>query len=177
MRSRALEQLAYAPREVQDELLSDSKPKPKSLLYTESCVKLITVVSHNRGTVMPGGNPFPLLSGGETPFPWVVTVKQQVTGRWVKGKGSYLAVQIGPFVELVATGTLNYLNAEARLVKSPLTIFPPIYGLFFFIPEIGLPAQKPFTVTASFFSEDPVKSVTVYDADGEHDVPVVQALP
>jgi hypothetical protein len=124
---------------------------------------------------MAGENPFPLLAGDDDPFPLAVTVKQQVTGKWVKGKGSYLAVQIGPFVELVATGTLNYLNAEARLVKSPLTIFPPLYGLFFFIPEIGLPALKPFTVMASFFSKDAVKSVTVYDADGKHDVPVVQA--
>ena len=58
-------------------------------------------------------------------------------------------------------------------MKSPLTIFPPIYGLFFFIPQIGLPALKPFTVTALFFSEEAVKSVTVYDVDGKHDVPVV----
>jgi hypothetical protein len=124
-------------------------------------------------------DPFPLrrrTPGGSEPFPLEVKVKQQVGGKWVKGKGSYLAVQIGPFVDLVATGTLNYLNAQARLVKSPLTIFPPIYGLFFLIPEIGLPALKPFTVTASFFSEEPVRSVTVYDADGKHDVPVVQAL-
>jgi hypothetical protein len=130
-------------------------------------------------TPMAGGeDPFPLrsriLPGGGNPFPLNVKVNQQTVGRWIKGSGSYTARQIGPFVDITATGMLNYLNADAQLVKSPLTVFPPIYGLFFFIPQIGLPAEKPFTVTASFFSDGPVQSVSVYDAEGKHEVSVTQ---
>jgi hypothetical protein len=77
-------------------------------------------------------------------------------------------------VDVTATGILSYFNAQAQLVKSPLTVFPPIYGLFFLIPEIGLPAEKPFLATASFFFDGAVKSVSVYDADGKHDISVTQ---
>lgn len=124
------------------------------------------------------GDPFPLRGtvSGEDPFPLKLTVKKQVLGRWVKGTGSYSAIQIGPFVRLTATGKLPYFNATAHLVKSPLTIFPPVYGLFFFIPEIQLPAQLPFEVHASFFTEETVNTILVWDAKGKHSVKVNQAI-
>src|SRR5215207_6153723 len=123
-------------------------------------------------------DPFPLRGTtlGEDPFPLKVAVKKQIAGRWVKGKGSYKALQIGPFVRLTATGTLNHMNASAVLVKSPLAVFPPIYGLFFYIPEVDIPAQNPFVVHTFFFASDTVDVVIVYDVGEKHKVKVDQAI-
>jgi hypothetical protein len=124
-----------------------------------------------------GTEPFPLkgrAAGDEDPFPLKLTVKGKGAGKWIKGKGSYGALQIGPFVELVAVGTTPDFNMKAKLVMSPLRIFPPQFGLFFFVPEITLPAEKPFWVDASFFSDDPVADIIVWDADGRHVVPVTK---
>jgi hypothetical protein len=116
-------------------------------------------------------DPFSLKSGGGSePFPLDLKIKGKSGGKWIKGKGSYGALQIGPFVELVAVGTTPDFNMKVKLAMSPLTIFPPQ-----FVPEITLPAEKPFWVDASFFSGDPVAEIIVWDADGRHVVPVTQA--
>jgi hypothetical protein len=112
--------------------------------------------------------------GGTEPFPLALKIKGNGAGKWIKGKGSYRGLQIGPFVELIAVGTTPDLNMIARLVMSPLRIFPPQFGLFFFVPEITLPAEKPFIVDTSFFSEEPIADIVVWDADGRHSVPVSQ---
>lgn len=113
-------------------------------------------------------DPFPL-------FPLELMLKGKGAGHWIKGRGKYFGLQIGPFVELIAVGTTPDFNMQVRLVASPLRIFPPQFGLFFFVPEITLPAEKPFTVTATFFSQDHIANVTIWDADGQHVVPILQA--
>jgi hypothetical protein len=126
-----------------------------------------------------GEDPFPLRRlkplGGEDPFPLRIASEGQVVGSWVKGRGSYRALQVGPFVRIIATGTLSYFNSTAYLVKSPLPVVPPLYGLFFFVPEVKVPAEAPFTATADFFMDEQVLQIGVYDADGRHEVPVYQA--
>lgn len=125
-----------------------------------------------------GEDPFPLKklhAGDGDPFPLSIKTEGQTIGRWVKGRGSYRALQVGPFVQLYASGVISHRNATAHLVRSPLTVFPPIYGLFFFIPEISLPQEEPFVTTASFFADEQVEQLTVWDTDGRHDIKVHQA--
>jgi hypothetical protein len=123
-----------------------------------------------------GEDPFPWAGGhgDEDPFPLSLRIRGKVTGKWVKGRGHYRALQVGPFCEIIAAGATGDFNSEAALVPSPLTVFPPVYGLFFYIPEITMPAEKPFVKEAYFFSKETVQNVVIWDADGKHTVPVVQ---
>ncbi|WP_315795853.1 hypothetical protein [Bradyrhizobium sp. SZCCHNRI3043] len=70
---------------------------------------------------------------------------------------------------------MSFSNTEVKLVRSAITLFPPEHVLLFLLPEIGLPMEKPFTVTASFMAQERVDKVTVWDKRGKHDVKVVQA--
>jgi hypothetical protein len=124
---------------------------------------------------MGDGDHFPFKSLGDgDPFPLLIKANLKVAGKWELGRAKYIALQIGPFVELVATGSTQF-NVQVRLVAAPITIFPPQFGLFFFTPEITLPAEKPFSISTSFASKDAINKVVVWDADGKHDVVVFHA--
>lgn len=92
-------------------------------------------------------------------------------GQWVLGVGTYYAYQIGPVVELLASGSVR-VNMTAALHTAPINVFPPQYGLFFFVPPVQLPAEKPFIAQASFQVRGAVRSLIVFDRGGRHDVPV-----
>ncbi|HLL26525.1 MAG TPA: hypothetical protein VKT73_02605 [Xanthobacteraceae bacterium] len=124
--------------------------------------------------------PFPratLISGDEDPFPWSVPPgndqfpKGVTNGRWTWGKASYLAFQVGPFVELVASGTAQ-ANTAVRLALDVTEGTSPRFGLFFFVPPKLLPAKKLFSAIASFYAEKHVESVSVWDAEGKQQVRV-----
>jgi hypothetical protein len=123
------------------------------------------------------GDPFPLAKAGKDPFPLPpkgsVFAFTSADGRWVKGVGKFSAFQIETLVTVVATGMTRF-NYQVKLVASPLTVFPPQYGLFFLVPDIVLPAERPFAVDAHFFAQGVVPNVICWDADGSHDVKVVQ---
>ena len=74
---------------------------------------------------------------------------------------------------IAAVGMVR-LNYDVKLVAAPIRIFPPQYGLFFLVPDIVLPAERPFVVEAHFFSKEKVPTVICWDANGRHDVKVVQ---
>jgi len=112
---------------------------------------------------------------GEDPFPLSPKLAGKAAGKWEPGVGSYVAYQIGPFVELIASGMTSNFNTEVKLVRSVLTVFPPEYVLMFYLPEISLPAEKPFAVTASFLSKEPIGKVIVWDKKGKHEVAVIQS--
>jgi hypothetical protein len=116
--------------------------------------------------VMTGENPFGLARDGDS-FPLASS-----GGTWVIGRGTFSAFQFQSLVTLFAAGTTRF-NYEVKLVASPLTVFPPQFGLFFLVPEIVLPAERPFAVDAQFFSKDKVSKITCWDADGRHEVSVV----
>ncbi|QIO98355.1 hypothetical protein [Bradyrhizobium symbiodeficiens] len=118
--------------------------------------------------------PWNKIFGDGDPIPWAK--KDAVPpGRWEPGIADYFAVQVGPFVDVTAQGMVSYSNTEVKLFRSAITVFPPEYVLLFQLPQIGLPMQKPFTVTASFMATERVSKVVVWDKKGEHDVEVVQA--
>lgn len=119
--------------------------------------------------------PWARLLDGEGPFPLGPKVDGKTAGNWKPGVGNYLAYQIGPFVELVAHGMTSNFNTEVKLVRSALTVFPPEYILMFLVPDVSLPAEKPFTVTASFLSKVAQGKVIVWDQKGKHEVAVIQS--
>jgi hypothetical protein len=118
--------------------------------------------------------PWSRLLDGEDPFPLGPKVNGKLAGKWEPGVGNYAAFQIGPFVELIASGVTPNFNTEVKLVRAAITIFPPEYVLMFFSPEISLPAEKPFIVDTHFLSKQPVSTVIVWDRNGKHEVTVVQ---
>jgi hypothetical protein len=77
-------------------------------------------------------------------------------------------------VTIRATGTLPNLQTEAQLVMSPIEIFPPEFILFFVEPPITNPATLPFDVQTTFSTTQVITEVSVHDADGRHEVPVIR---
>jgi hypothetical protein len=90
------------------------------------------------------------------------------------GRGSYTAHQFFETVTIRATGTLPNLQTEAQLVMSPIEIFPPEFILFFVEPPITNPATLPFDVQTTFSTTQVITEVSVHDADGRHEVPVIR---
>ena len=90
-------------------------------------------------------------------------------------RGTYSATQKAGEVTLTATGDNPTAGYEVKLVQSPLRIWPPQWMLARKRPE-GMAAQviTPFSVSASFKSDDPIKAIVVGDAAGRHEVPVQQ---
>ncbi len=64
--------------------------------------------------------------------------------------------------------TVSLLNSAKvqKLVASPLTVFPPEFGLFFIVPLIVLPMEKTFVIDAHFFAAQMVDKINCWDANG-----------
>lgn len=88
------------------------------------------------------------------------------------GVGYYFAMQLADSITVHAAGMTPHLNDLVHLEQLPVLIYPPELALYFYTPEITLPALKPFLVSASFTAKEPVSNLTVHDAGGRHSVPV-----
>jgi len=91
------------------------------------------------------------------------------------GRASYRAEQAREAVIIFAFGwnpTPGYTNF---FEQSPIDVFPPEF-IFRSIPPGGFVPQvlTPFAIWVMFGANEPVKTVTVHDADGPHKVPVEQ---
>jgi hypothetical protein len=88
----------------------------------------------------------------------------------------YTASQTPGEVIIKASGSNPTAGYEMKLVQSPLRIWPPQWMLAQKKPS-GIVAQviRPFEVSASFKSTDPVKTIVIGDASGRHEVNVDQA--
>ncbi len=97
------------------------------------------------------------------------------TTGWEMTSGRYQAFQSGGVVRIVATGSSPSAGYEVRLVMRPVRIYPPQFALYSKAPE-GMAAQviTPFEICTQFNAGEPVAEVTVFDADGRHQVEVVQ---
>lgn len=89
------------------------------------------------------------------------------------GRASYRAEQAGDTVIIFATGwhpTPGYVDF---FEQSPITTFPPEFILRT-IPPSGMVIQvlTPFAIWVMFGASEPVKTVTVHDADGAHEIKV-----
>ena len=90
-------------------------------------------------------------------------------------RAAYKANQIGKSVVVVAFGTHPVAGYEVRFQDLPDAVFPPPFELRHRPPD-GPTSQveTPFVVWTSFPSEKPIKTVSVRDADGEHEIEVEQ---
>ena len=91
------------------------------------------------------------------------------------GKGNYAAVRMGNEILIRANGTLGSLNQVADL-RIHTRAWPPRLALWVYSPEVMLPATRDFDFGQSFFFPPDVDCVTIYDADGTHEVPVLTPL-
>ncbi len=91
------------------------------------------------------------------------------------GVGKYSAEQVPGAVIIHAWGETPTPNYKVWLQPGPEDIFPPIYDLWWLAPGGVQPQiETPFHVHAAFAAEEPIRSVTVRDANGSHTVPVEQ---
>ena len=90
-------------------------------------------------------------------------------------RADYVGLQIAGQVVIAAIGTHPTAGYEVRLRDTPIAVFPPEFNLVHTAPS-GPSAQVEtgFLVFTSFPSSDPVKMVRVHDAEGPHEVGVVQ---
>ena len=103
------------------------------------------------------------------------TVSEIGPGGGQLGRASYRAEQVRDTVIIFAMGwhpTPGYVD---YFEQSAIDVFPPQFILRT-IPPPGMVIQvlTPFAIWVMFGASDPVKTVTVHDADGAHQIPVEQ---
>jgi hypothetical protein len=103
------------------------------------------------------------------------TVSETGPGGSQLGRASYRAEQVRDTVIIFAMGwhpTPGYVDF---FEQSPVDVFPPQFILRT-IPPTGIVIQTltPFAIWVMFGANEPVKTVTVHDADGAHDIDVAQ---
>jgi len=107
--------------------------------------------------------------------PTTTDVAEQGPGGSELGRAVYRAEQAPDAVILFATGwhpTAGYVDF---FEQSPLRIYPPQF-IFRTIPPMMAPqVLTPFAIWVMFGASDPVETVTVYDADGRHEIRVEQS--
>jgi hypothetical protein len=90
---------------------------------------------------------------------------------------TYEAARIhGAAVVIVAVGEAPYLNTRVTLEQLPWRIYPPHFGLFFETPPFGLPATRPFVVSAVVGYPADIDELTIIDANGRHLVKIVSVI-
>jgi len=89
------------------------------------------------------------------------------------GRASYRAEQARDAVIIFAFGWHPTPGYTDFFEQSPIDVFPPEF-LFRSIPPGGIVPQvvTPFAIWVMFGASEPIKAVTVHDADGRHEIPV-----
>jgi hypothetical protein len=121
--------------------------------------------------------PWPTWPGSDKPLPYdgMGLMEPPAGFSEALGKGKYAAIRMGNEILLHASGTLGNRNAVADL-RIHTRAWPPRFALWVYSPEITIPATRDFAFAQRFFFPPDVDSVIVYDADGEHEVPVLTPL-
>ena len=91
------------------------------------------------------------------------------------GRATYRAEQARDAVIIFAFGWHPTPGYTDFFEQSPIDIFPPQF-IFKSIPPYGVVPQvlTPFAIWVMFGANEPIKTVTVHDADGPHEIPVEQ---
>ena len=91
------------------------------------------------------------------------------------GRATYRAEQAHDAVIIFAFGWHPTPGYTDFFEQSPIDIFPPQF-IFKSIPPYGIVPQvlTPFAIWVMFGATEPIKTVTVHDADGAHEIPVEQ---
>jgi len=92
------------------------------------------------------------------------------------GRASYSALQTRDAVIIFAFGCHPTPGYVDFFEQSPIDIFPPQF-IFRTFPPGGIVPQvlTPFAIWVMFGATEPIKTVTVHDADGSHEIEVQQA--
>jgi hypothetical protein len=89
----------------------------------------------------------------------------------------YKAARVhGVAVAIVATGEAPYFNTRVTLEQLPWKSYPPHFALFFEQPTIGLPATRPFAISAIVGYPADLNELTIIDAAGRHVVKIEGGL-
>lgn len=89
---------------------------------------------------------------------------------------SITATQTPGLVTIRATGNKPTPGHDVRFQDTPIAVFPPQYRLILKEPsQPSADVLTPFCAEISFPAEANIRSVTVFDAAGQHEVPVEQA--
>jgi hypothetical protein len=87
--------------------------------------------------------------------------------------GMYQALRLSNCVVISATGVHMSSGYTVFFKTSSLDIFPPQFSLMhIFKGGPALDVIVPFSVSTSFETKDQVREITIWDADGQHRVPV-----
>lgn len=103
------------------------------------------------------------------------SVSDQGTGRGDLGRASYRAEQARDAVIIFAFGWHPTPGYTDFFEQSMIEIFPPEF-IFHSIPPGWMVPQvlTPFSIWVMFGATEPIKTVTVHDADGAHEIDVEQ---
>ena len=86
----------------------------------------------------------------------------------------YRADQVPGAVIITAQGFHNTSGYKVFFIKSPIDIFPPQFSLWHIGPTgVVLQVITAFSESVQFKTTTNVKSVTIVDADGRYEVPVI----
>jgi hypothetical protein len=90
------------------------------------------------------------------------------------GHAQYAAIQYRSAVRIYAVGFNPSTGYTNYFQQTPLDIWPPQFEFYSVPPEAGGAQWTPFEVHTTFAAFENVKEVVVYDADGEHKIPVIR---
>ena len=79
-------------------------------------------------------------------------------------------------VKLTASGILPCANYSAQLEQRPIKPLPSAWDMIFYVEPFCLKALKPFSSEVYVPNPNSAKHISVRDATGEHDVPVLPAF-
>jgi hypothetical protein len=104
-----------------------------------------------------------------------ISVADRGPGGSQLGRASYRGIQTRDAVIIFAFGVHPTPGYVDFFEQSPIDIFPPQF-IFRTIPPSGMVPMvlTPFSIWVMFGATEQIKTVTVHDADGEHDVEVEQ---
>ena len=103
------------------------------------------------------------------------SVSDQGTGRGDLGRASYRAEQAQDAVVIFAFGWHPTPGYTDFFEQSMIEVFPPEF-IFHSVPPGWIVPQvlTPFSIWVMFGASEPIKTVTVHDADGSHEIDVEQ---
>jgi hypothetical protein len=103
------------------------------------------------------------------------SIADKGTGGSDLGRAGYRAEQARDAVIIFAFGWHPTPGYTDFFEQSPIDVFPPEF-IFRSIPPGGMVPQvlTPFAIWMMFGASEPIKTVTIHDADGPHEVPVEQ---
>lgn len=88
------------------------------------------------------------------------------------GSAQYEAFRAGGLVEIVASGVTPGINIKVDIEQLEFFIYPPMFGLYFLMPDIVLPALHPFCYKERVAFPKESRVITILDADGKHGVKI-----